>query len=775
MKKIAHILLFVQLFLGAAWAQSFVVRQIEFQGLQHISASTAQSYLPIHVGQTLEPAKTALVVRALYQTGFFDQVSLSRDGNKLVIHVVERSTIGQLKISGNSVIPTDKLTAVMKSLDIAEGRVYNPAILEKIKQSLLNQYYQLGRYNARVDILTSPMSRNRLLVNIKISEGIVAKVRRISIIGNKVFDESTLIKQLDLSSSSLFSFLSQSDRYSEEKLEQSVEKLRAYYMDHGYLRFEIKSAQAEVTPDRKSIYITIVVSEGEVYTIKSVNLQGKLIIPRENVLKQIPIKSGDTFSRQKILDAEKNVTKEYGENGYMFAVVNVHPMVNDKDHNVTLNFETKPGKRAYLRYVTFSENNRTNDDVLRREVQQLEAAPVSTTKLEESKQRLQLLPFIKEVDMTVKPVAEADDKVDINYKVKEDNSAQATLKVGYSQLYGPMFGAGLNQKNFFGTGNTLGLNFNRSKVEQYYGIDYTDPYYTPDGVSRSFNFSVSRVDPGEASKVASGYTTNQYDLGVLYGIPVGQEHGVFNRVMAGVAYQNILLNLDNMHLGNVSSQVLDFVNDHGRRFNQADFKLGYSRDSRDKAIFPTKGAQNSIFLDVFAPLSHDSLKFYTANYHGKLYEPLTDEFIFVTSGDLGYGTGFQGARDYPFFKNYFAGGIDTVRGYLGYNLGPRDSNGKAYGGNILADASVGMIFPNYVSDSLRTTAFVDAGNVYSILNNRSFGGQSTNSGPIRYSVGVEGDWLTPFGPIRLSLAKPLNHNPSGDQEEIFQFALGANF
>jgi outer membrane protein insertion porin family len=775
MKKIAHIFLLVQLLIGTAWAQAFVVRKIEFDGLQHISASTAQSYLPVQVGQTLEPAKTAAVVRALYQTGFFDQVSLSREGGTLIIHVTERPTIGQLKISGNSIIPTDKLTAVMKSLDVAEGRVYNPAVLEKIKQSLLNQYYQLGRYNARVDILTSPMSRNRLLVNIKISEGLVAKVRRISIIGNKVFDESTLIKQLDLSTSGLFSFLSQSDRYSEEKLELSVEKLRAYYMDHGYLRFEIKSAQAEVTPDRKSIYITIVVSEGEVYTIKSVNLQGKLIIPREKIREHIPINAGDTFSRQKILDAEKSVNKEYGESGYMFAVVNVHPMVNDKEHNVVLNFEVKPGKRAYLRYVTFSENNRTNDDVLRREIQQLEAAPVSTTKLEESKQRLQLLPFIKEVDMTVKPVPETDDKVDINYKVKEDNSAQATLKVGYSQLYGAMFGAGLNQKNFFGTGNTLGLNFNRSRVEQFYGIDYTDPYYTPDGVSRSFNFSVSRVDPGEAARVASGFTTNQYDLGVLYGIPVGQEHGVFNRVMAGVAYQNILLNLDNIHSGNVSNQVSTFVSDHGRRFDQADFKLGYSRDSRDKAIFPTRGAQNSIFLDVFAPLSHDSLKFYTANYHGKLYQPLTDEFIFVTGGDLGYGNGFQGARDFPFFKNYFAGGIDTVRGYLGYNLGPRDSNGKAFGGNILAVGSVGMIFPNYISDSLRTTAFIDAGNVYSILNNRSFGGQSTNSGPIRYSAGVEGDWLTPFGPIRLSLAKPLNHGQNGDKEEIFQFALGANF
>lgn len=774
MKKLAYIIILMfQFFSVSVWAQqAFVVKNIEVEGLQRVSSETVKSYLPIKRGQTLAPSKTGAILRSLYQTGFFERITLSRSGNTLVIHVVERPTIGQLKISGNSVIPTDKLTTVMKSLDVAEGRIYNPAVIEKIKQSLLNQYYQLGRYNARVDVVTEPMSRNRILLKINISEGLVAKIRRISIIGNHAFDEKTLVNQLDISTSGLFTFISQSDRYSEEKLETSLEKLRNYYMDHGYVHFEIKSAQGQVTPDRKSVYVTIVVQEGEPYTVKGYNLDGQLILPREELERQIEIKPGETFSRQKVMDSEKNIIKALGDKGYMFASVALRPQINDATREVTLTFTVKPGKRTYVRHVTFSENNRTNDDVLRREIQQMESAPASTSKLDESKHRLLLLPYIKEAEMSVKPVPEADDQVDVDYKVKEENSAQASVKLGYSQLYHMILGAGLNQKNFFGTGNTLGINLSRSKYEQFYGIDYTNPYYTADGISRSFTASISRVDPGAASNVSNGYTTNEYDLGVLYGIPVSQESGAFNRILAGATYQNTLVNLSSRP-GDISNQVSTFINQHGRRFQELNLRLGYSRDSRDKAIFPTSGALHTLFLDGYAPLSRGSLSFYTFNYHVKWYQPLYDQFIILSRLDLGYGNGLHGASDFPFFRNYFAGGIDTVRGYEGYTLGPRDSRGNANGGNMLADASLGLIFPNYISDNLRTSVFVDAGNVYSSLNNRSFGGSSTNAGPIRYSAGIEADWITPFGPITISVAKPFRR--PHDKMEPFQYAIGANF
>lgn len=770
MKKLTYLLILLSQFTIAAWAQTFVVRKIEIQGLQRITPATVESYLPIKRGQTMQPSKTDVILRALYKTGFFDHITLSKQNNTLIIHVTERPTIGQLKITGNSVIPTDKLTTVMKTMDIAEGRIYNPVMLERIKQSLLNQYYQLGRYNARVDVSVTPMPRDRVSVRIDISEGLVAKVRRISIIGNKVFDEKTLVKQLDIPTTGIFTVFTQSDRYSEERFEAGLEKLRSYYMDHGYIRFEIKSAQAEITPDRKSVYITVVVNEGEPYTIKNYELAGKFVVPREEMVKHIKIKSGETFSRQRVIDSEKAISKLLGEKGYMFATIDLLPQVNDKTHQIMLIFDIKLGKRTYVRHVTFSDNSRTNDEVLRREIEQWESAPASTSKLEESKHRLQLLPYIKEVDMSVHPVPETNDQVDVNYKVKEDNSAQASFKVGYSQIQRMILGAGLNHKNFFGTGNTLGLNFTRSKYEQFYGIDYTNPYYTVDGISRSFNFSISSVDP-RGGGLNNAYTTNEFDLGVLYGIPVGQETGVINRVQAGLGYQNTLINLAN---SGVSNQINAYINRHGRRSQEADLRLGYSRDSRDKAYFPTRGTLQTIFLDAYIPLSRQSVSFYTLNYHAKWYLPLSDQFIILTKGDFGYGSGLHNASDLPFFRNYYAGGIDSVRGYQGYTLGPRDSNFKPYGGNVLAYGSLGLIFPNYISDNLRTTAFVDVGNVFSTFSNSSFGGQSSGSGPLRYSAGIEADWITPFGPIELSLARAINKR-NEDNLEAFQFALGANF
>lgn len=777
MKKIISLIILLSQLSVAAWGQqAFVVQRIEIQGLQRVSPATVESYLPIKRGQTLNPSQTADILRSLYKTGFFDQVTLSKQDGTLIIHVVERPTIGQLKITGNSVIPTDKLTNVMKTLDVAEGRVYNPVILERIKQSLLNQYYQLGRYNARVDVNVTPMSRNRVLVNINISEGLVAKIRRISIIGNHVFDEDTLIKQMDMTTPGLFTFFTQTDRYSETKLDENLEKLRSYYMDHGYLRFAVKSAQGEITPDRKSVYVTIVVDEGQQYTIKGYELTGNLLFPREEYEKLIQFKAGDTFNRQKVLDSEKAISKYLGEKGYMFANISLRPEINDKTHEVFVVFNINPGKRTYVRHVTFSDNNRTNDVVLRREIQQMEAAPASTTKLDESKHRLSLLPYIRDVDMSVNPVPDTGDQVDVNYKVKEDSSAQATFKVGYSQLYRTILGAGLNQKNFMGTGNTLGLNFQRSRYEQFYGIDYTDPYYTADGISRTLNASISRTDPAGAG-VNVGYTTYDYNAGILFGIPVGQEASAINRVQMGLNYQNTIVNLVPKYL---SEQVNTFVTEHGTHFQEMDMRLGYSRDSRDKAIFPTRGSIQTAFADVYAPLTSSSLSFYTLNYHGQWYGPLSDQFIVVGRGNLGYGNGFHGAHDYPFFKNYFAGGLGSVAGYQGYTLGPRDSSGNPLGGNMLADAGLGLVFPNHLSDNLRTMGFVNGGNVYSSLNNRDFGGKSTNSGPIRYSMGVEADWLTPFGPIQLSLAKPLNKRKghsdiTGDEQESFQFAIGANF
>lgn len=771
MKKI--ILLFIilaNIFLTSAEAaEAFVVKKIDIQGLQRVSADTVYTYLPIRTGQTLRPDQTTSIIKALYNTGFFDHITLARSGNTLIIHVVERPTIGQLKIEGNSAIPKDKLTSVMTSVNVAEGRVFDRAMLEKIQQSLLNQYYELGRYNARVDTTITPMERNRVLVKIDISEGLVAKVRRINIIGNHVFTEKELDKQLTLSTPGIFTFFTQTDRYSQEKLDSSIENLRNYYLDHGYVKFAVKSSQVAITPDRKSIYLTIVIDEGEVYKVKNVNLTGNLILPREEMEKYIKIHPGETFSRKGIMNTEKAMSDALGNKGYVFAVISVDPKIDDAHREISLTFTVKPGKRVYVRQIYFSDNTKTNDETFRREMVQMESAPVSLSQLEQSKHRLSLEPYVKDVQMSIIPVENSDDQVDINYKVKEDSAATANFSIGYSQLDHFLIGAGLNQKNFLGTGNTLGLNASTSRYSDFFGINYVDPYYTSDGIGRSLSLSISRFNP-EYANSSKSYSTNQFSASDVYSFPLGQEKNVFNRLQLGYGYENTIVQLNPP----LSEQVNDFSTEHGTHFQQIDLISGFSRDSRDKGIFPTSGMLHTLTANAYLPVMSESLKYYTLSYNTKSYYPLAESFIVIGKAQFSYGNSFTGgAENYPFFKNFYAGGIGTVRGYEGNTLGPRDSNGNPTGGNMSATASLALAFPNHVSDNLRTTIFFDGGNVYDTFNNRDeYGG--TGSGPFRYSTGVEADWLTPMGLIDVSYSKPLNRQP-GDESETFQFSLGANF
>lgn len=777
MKKIIlSLVLLLNIFCASAWAaDAFVVKNIEINGLQRITPETVYSYMPIKRGETLRPDKTAAIIKALYKTGFFEHITLARQGNTLIVNVSERSTIGQLKISGNNVIPTDKLTTVMKSLEIAEGRAYNRAIIDRIKQSLLNQYYELGRYNARIDVTATPMSRNRVLVKIDISEGLIAKIRRIDIIGAHVFSESKLVKQLTLTTPGLFTFLTQTDQYSQEKLDASLENLRNFYLDRGYVKFVTKSSQVSITPDRKSVYITIVVDEGQQYKVKGFVLTGNLILPRATMEKHVKVKAGDIFSRQVVVDSEKALSEALGDQGYIYATIALLPTIDDNKKLVFLNFEVKPGKKNYVRHISFTDNTKTNDIVLRREMQQMEASVVSTRKLEESKRRLNLLPYLRDVEMTVTPVANASDQVDVNYKVTEQSSAEISGRIGYSQLEHVILGAGINQKNFLGTGKTLGLNFQRSRYLQEYSMSVTDPYYTQDGISRSISLSISKYNAGNAN--ISNFSSNEYDASVMYSIPLRQMGYGINRLQLGYGYQNTLINLQQ----GPSVEVVDFLTKHGRHFQQLDLSAGISRDSRDRAIFPTQGMLQSLGLDVFLPVARQSLHYYSVNYVNNFYQPLVGAFILTTHGALGYGNSFSGgAANYPFFKNFYAGGVGSVRGYLGNSLGPRDSANKPSGGNMLADASLGIIFPNYITDNLRTTVFLDAGNVYKTYDNRPLGG--TASGPVRMAIGVDAQYFVPFlgTPVEVSLAKAIHvrrsqTNPGlRDDLEIFQFSLGAN-
>jgi outer membrane protein insertion porin family len=770
MKKIIlSLVLVMSFFIVPTWAaNAFVIKRIDIEGLQRVSPETVYSYLPVHQGEVLHTDRTGAIISALYKTGFFEHITLSRSGDTLIITVVERSTIGQLKISGNNLIPTDKLTSVMKSLDVAEGRVYNRAVLERIKQGLLNQYYQLGRYNARITVTVTNLERSRVLVKIDISEGLAAKIRRINIIGNHAFSESKLTKQLTVSTTGLFTFVTQSDQYSQEKLDESIESLRNFYLDRGYIKFAEKSSQVSITPDRKSVYITMVVDEGEQYRIKGYKLSGDFVVPREALQQLVTLRAGDIFSRQRVVDTEKAMTDAMGDKGYVYATVSLNPTVDEKTKQVFLEFIVKPGKRTYVRHVYFSDNAKTNDEVLRREVQQMEGAPVSTSALDESKRRLNLLPYMRDTKMSLVPVQNQEDQVDVNYKMTESNSAELTGRIGYSQVDHVLLGAGVNQKNFLGTGKTVGVNMQTSHYERFYGASYMDPYFTQSGISRSVNLSVSRVNPA-AGNLTNSYSSNEYDISDTYSIPIGQEKNVINRFDIGYGYQNTLITL---HNNNVSNMVQDFIIRHGRHFQQIDLMAGLSRDSRDKAIFPTRGARQAVGLNLFLPVGAQALRYYTVNYSGAIFHPLVNNFIVTARGNLAYGNSFSNGRDYPYFKNFYAGGIESVRGFAGNTLGPKDNNGNPTGGNFLANASLGLVLPNYVSDNVRTTVFVDAGNAYQTYDNRRLGG--TGSGPLRYSTGVQVEWLSIMGPIDLSLARGINVKHK-DSLEAFQFSLGANF
>ncbi len=781
MKKyfVALVLLFGLIISAVCQADSFQVRNIRIEGLQRISPDTVYTYLPIKKGDTLRSDNTGSLIRDLYKTGFFEHINLTREGSTLVIHVIERPTIGQLKISGNKVVPREKLTSVMNGVDVAEGRIFNKVMLERIRQSLLNQYYELGRYNARVDVSVTPMERNRVMVKICISEGLVAVIRRINIIGNCAFTDRQLKRQMTISTPNLFTIVTSNDKYSQEKLDASLESLRNFYLDQGYLRFAIKSSQVEITPDRKSIYVTIALDEGQLYTVKGFDMHGDFVIPKEQLMCLVKVKPGCHFSRQAIVDTEKAISDALGDKGYVYAQIDLQPDINDKCREVFLNFNIKSGRLVYVRHVYFTNNTKTNDVTLRREITQMEAALISTGKLDASKRNLSMQPYIKDVQMSLVPVAGKNDLVDVNYKVTEESAAQANFNIGYSQVNHLILGLGFNQKNFLGTGETFGVNLSRSNYEKDYSMSFTDPYYTLDGVSRSINFSLTQVNPAKAPSLSRSYNSSEFDASVVYGFPLGQEKDVTNRAFLGYGYQSTVIDLTNTV---PSNQVTDFINEHGRHYQQLELIAGISRDSRDKSVFPTRGAIQSLGLNIYAPLGGRSLKFYTASYNARGYLPLTEQFILTARGALAYGNAFNGVNNYPFFRNFYCGGIDTVRGYLPFSLGPKDSNARSTGGNMLAAASIALIFPNFISDSLRTSWFVDAGNAYNSFDNRKYGGNG--SGPLRYATGLEIDWLSPLGPVNVSFGKALNlrRNPTdtpqlhwGDTEDFFQFSLGTSF
>ena len=743
--------------------ENFFVQDIRVEGLQRIAPGTVFNYLPIKVGDSLTELSARDAIAALFKTGFFQDVRLERSGNVLVVHVTERPSVDSIKISGTKDIDEKTLLKSLKELGLAEGLVFNSSLLDKTEQELKRQYFSRGRYAVNVKTTVTPLERNRVGIHIDVAEGEVTKIQGITIVGNRIFNDSKLLKTFSLSTSTLFSFYTKSDQYSKQQLAADLESLRNFYQNQGYLDFTIDSTQVSITPDKQDIYVTVNLTEGRKYTVTDVKLGGKTIVPEAELRKLISVKTGDVFSRQEITDSSKRISDRFGNDGYAFANVNAVPDINRDQGTVGFTFFIDPGQRVYIRRVNFSGNLATNDEVLRRELRQMEGAWFSTAKVQRSRVRLQRLGFFEDVNIETPPVPGSPDQVDINVSVKERLVNNFMFGIGYSDADGALINASMNFKNFLGTGKEVALSGDNSKVNRHINLSYIDPYYTEDGISRSINLYSTRTDAAAANTAA--YTSNTDGIGVGYGIPISEDRSL----SLGIAYEKIELQV-NAVTGSKVAQ--DFVTVYGDTNSVFKATLGWSRDTLDDPLFPSSGTQHRVSAEASVP--GGDLEYYRLSYTGSAYVPLSKHITYKLMASLDYGAGYGDTEALPFYKNFYAGGSNSVRGYRSRSLGPKDIGGPdptlTIGGNkrVLGNTELLFPFPGMGDNkAMRLSVFVDAGMVYGA-------DQNVDLGEWRYAAGLAFNWFSPIGPLSISYAFPLNDQP-GDRTESVQFTLGQAF
>ena len=768
-KKFVPVLLLMLAYATCAWSSTFIINKIEVQGSQRVSPSTVLSYMPVKAGDRFNTAQTTDVIATLYKTGFFSDVSLYREKNNLIVKVTERSTISAIKISGNKKIKTEDLNKALKSSGVVTGEVFNNSTLAQIRQALLEQYYNLGRYNAHVKIDTIPAARNRIAVDINISEGPEAKIRAINVIGNNHYTDQEVKTGFSLTRSNLFSIFTQSDLYSKEKLNADLEQLRSFYFDRGYLEIKVNSVEVSITPDKRHVYIVIRITEGPQYKISSIGLSGTLLGKRKELQNIIDLKVGNVFSRKRVMQIVDNMKMLLGNYGYAFPNIDPQAKLNKDKHLVALNFVITPGKRVYVRRVIFTGNTKTADYVMRREMRQPEGGQFSLADIKESTRRLYNLGYLKNIQPGLDPVPGHPNEVDLKYKVEEDSSATASAQVGWSDADGFIYGGSVTEHNFMGTGKSVGVSVNNSQYSQVYSLNYYNPYATINGIGFSMNVFAQRMK-ADSDWNMSTYTKDNLGGNGSYFIPIS-EH---SSISAGYGYEHPMIKL----YSDSAQEYKDFVNKNGSEFDLIELNTGWNYSNLDRAVFPTQGLVQSLALQLSVPIFDRSLNFYKANYQATWYHPIYKKYLILdTHAYFGYGGGYAGDHKLPFFENYYSGGLGTVRGYQSYSLGPKDSDGNSLGGNVSINGSVGVIFPNPLGETVRTTAFVDAGNIYTtegVSDKHQGNFNGVRFSQLRYSVGIQLEWRTPFAPLVFSLAKPLRPR-AGDQSELFQFQMGASF
>ncbi|AOB38736.1 outer membrane protein assembly factor BamA [Bordetella parapertussis] len=747
--------------------EPFVVRDIRVEGIQRTDAGTVFGYLPVKVGEKFTDEEATEAVRRLYGTGFFSDVQIQTDNNVVVVVVQERPTIASISFNGMREFDSKAITKSLAQVGFGEGRIFDQSMLERAEYELKEQYLAKGKYGVEVTATVTPLPRNRVGVSFDVFEGEVAKIREIRVVGSKAFSEGELLDQFDLTTPGWLTWYTNTDKYSREKLEGDIERLRSFYLDQGYLEFTVEPPQVTISPDRKDIYITITVHEGEPYKVREVKLAGNLMGLDSEINNLVEIKSGEVFSAAKANNSAKAITDYLGDLGYAFANVNPNPQLDRAKHEADVTFYVDPSRRVYVRRIQIGGNTRTRDEVVRREMRQQEAAWYDAGDIKVSRDRVDRLGYFNEVNVKTDPVPGSPDQVDVNVDVKEKPTGIINLGVGYGSSEKAILSAGISEDNVFGSGTNLTLQLNTSKTNRAVVLSHTDPYFTKDGISRTTSAYYRVTEPWDNND--GDYRVKAMGLGMNFGVPISE----YDRIFLGGTFERNQIDLYN----NSPQAYRDFVDQYGDSTNALIFNTGWSKDTRDSALAPTKGAYTRLKGDF----STMDLKYYLLTAQQQYYLPLGRSYTLALNGMIDYGRSY-GGLDYPVIKNVYAGGIGTVRGYEGASLGPRDRlTGDYIGGSrrMVANAQLYLPFPGASKDrTLRWFVFTDAGQVAAGSGMSCTAGKpgSEVEDPCgwRFSAGIGLSWQSPLGPLQLSYARPLN-SKSGDDTQAFQFQIGTGF
>lgn len=739
--------------------EPFVIKDIRVEGIQRTEPGTVFSYLPVKVGDRLTDDRATAALHALFATGFFKDVELKAERNGVLVVVVkERPTVAKIEIEGVKDFPKDQLKESLKVIGLAEGLILDKSVLDRSVQELKRQYVSRGKYGVEVKTTITELERNRVAVSLDVVEGSASRIRRINIVGNKAFREGELLDNMKLTTPGLFTWMSKNDQYSKQKLSADIESLRTFYMNAGYMDFSVDSTQVSISPDKEEIYITLNLTEGEKYTVSGIKVAGsQAVLPHSEIRQLISMQEGDVFSREALTESTSRISERMSEEGYAFANINTIPEVDKTKHQVGFTFVVDPLQRTYIRRINISGNDKTRDEVIRREMRQMEGGWFAASRIKKSKQRIDRLGFFEDVNLETAPVAGTADQIDVNFSVQEKSTGNFQIGAGYGSE-GVTFSGSVTQANLFGTGNYLSTQINTSKVNQVYSVSYTNPYYTDDGISRGFD--VYKRTTNTASTYTSQYSSDSLGGGIRFGVPISDDQWF----QYGLSAETTTISLS----GTSSQRYIEYINLFGSTTNNVMGTIGWTRDTRDSAIYTTDGTMQRAVLEVGLPVSDQ--RYYRLTYKHQWFQPLSTNLTLMMNGELGMAEGYDG-KPLPFFKNFYGGGVGSVRGYDTSSLGPRDLTGSFLGGNKSAIANVELLFPipgMEKEKSVRLSAFLDGGAIY------GEGEQVPSSTGMRYSAGMTLSWFSPAGPLRLSWAKPLNEH-SQDKIQNMQFTLGTMF